>query len=267
MNKVFIQSNDKQYFGALVAKFAIERNARTPLPVEIINSDRLEVFKNFVNVRGGALQSFTLTRFMPPELMGYMGKAIVIDPDIFALADLNELFALDMQGKAILACTKKGAYDSSVMVLDCAKLKHWKSTELVAREYDRLMSLVDEPSVGELSRVWNDLDHVDESTKMFHTTVRLTQPWKTGLPIDFTRKPLPKFLGIIPREPILGLLGRYPSTYQPHPDKHVEETVFGLMREAYKAGVLTDSFIQDEIKRKHIRPDMVAILHEKPTTS
>ena len=28
------------------------------------------------------LQSFTPTRFMPPQLTGYQGRAVVIDPDV-----------------------------------------------------------------------------------------------------------------------------------------------------------------------------------------
>ena len=36
---------------------------------------------------------------MPPELMGYQGRAVVIDPDIFAIGDIWELLTRDMQGK------------------------------------------------------------------------------------------------------------------------------------------------------------------------
>ena len=74
------------------------------------------------------LQSFTLTRFLPPQLMGYQGRALVVDPDVFAAGDVWELLRRDMQGKAIMcrgSKFKNGAFASSVMLLDCAKLKHW----------------------------------------------------------------------------------------------------------------------------------------------
>ena len=69
---------------------------------------------------------------MLPKLMGYRGRAVVMDPDIFALGDITALLERDMGGKAIL-CRKrsgpKGAIDkcwaSNVMLLDCAKLTHW----------------------------------------------------------------------------------------------------------------------------------------------
>ena len=45
---------------------------------------------------------------MPPGLMGYEGRSVVIDPDIFAVADVWELLTRDMQGKAILARRRAG---------------------------------------------------------------------------------------------------------------------------------------------------------------
>src|SRR6185369_15343324 len=73
-------------------------------------------------------QSFSPLRFMPPEVMGYQGRAVVIDPDIFALGDIWELLSCDMGGKAILARPRSGtmapgsAMTSSVMLLDCPRL-------------------------------------------------------------------------------------------------------------------------------------------------
>lgn len=274
MRKVFIQANDKQLLGAKLAKFAIERRSKD-VPVEILNVDAEPVFKAFSGktyLRQGReltydpldLQSFTLSRFLPPERMGYQGMAVVIDPDIFAIRDLNELFASGTDGKSVAACRKKDAWDSSVMLLDCAKLRDWKVGEWLERmakkemDYDDIMTLrLIRDDVKELSRVWNSLDVLSDETKMLHTTGRLTQPWKTGLPIDFTRNPLPKLLGFIPREPIHRLLGKYPSTYQPHPDKKIIDFFFALLKEALAAGAVSRAEIEDEIRRKHVRPDLL----------
>ena len=49
--------------------------------------------------RNDDLQSFTPLRFLPPQLMGYQGRAVVIDPDIFATGDIWELLSRDMAGK------------------------------------------------------------------------------------------------------------------------------------------------------------------------
>ena len=40
--------------------------------------------------------------------------------------------------------------------------------------------------IGPLEPGWNDFDHLGPGTKLLHNTRRMTQPWKTGLPVDFT---------------------------------------------------------------------------------
>ncbi len=271
--KIFIQTNGKQYAGALLAKYALERNMKSEIiPVEIIDVDETPAFKALANksylrknkevvADPNDLQHFTLTRFMPPERMDFQGKAVVIDPDIFALSDINELFTTDMKGRAILACKKKDAWDTSVMLLDCAKLSHWKIETIIKElvehrlDYNTLMTLSNEDSVGEIPRIWNSLDELHPETKMLHTTNRLTQPWRTGLPIDFTRNPLPKYLGVIPREPIYKLLGKYPTHYQKHPDENIENFFFKLAKDAFSEGVFTKEILEDEIKTGHLRKD------------
>lgn len=280
--KVFIQSNSKQILGAYLAKYAIEKQASNKdFSVHIINVDDLNIFKDFAYkkyLRSGQLitydpndlQSFTLTRFMPPELMNYEGRAIVIDPDIFALSDINALFSLGLGEKSVAACKKKGTWDSSVMLLDCSKLRHWKIGDILNNlkneklDYTNIMTLhLFYDDILEIPRIWNSLDYLDENTKFLHTTNRLTQPWKTGLAVDFTRKPLPKLLGIIPREPILRLMGRYPMTYQPHPDSNIEEFFFNLVKEAVRDNFISIDFIKSEIEKGHIRKDFLSnIDHE-----
>lgn len=277
MNTVFIQANNKQVFGARLAEYALKKNSARPdaFDVKVINVDELPEFKNFggaAYLRDGKevtydpndLQSFTLSRFMPPELMGYQGRAIVIDPDIFAIADINELFSLDLKGAAIAACPKKGAWDTSVMMMECARLSHWKVSGILQSlrdkkvDYSHIMTLSFEKDITPLSREWNSLDVLNPTVKMLHTTNRLTQPWKTGLPIDFTRRQLPKLFGIIPREPVLRLIGRYPMTYQPHPDKNIDRFFFKLLSDALKDGAVTEQEVRSEIARKTVRPDLLA---------
>ncbi|MCI0542514.1 hypothetical protein L0Y69_02025 [bacterium] len=278
MRKVFIQANKKQAFGAKIAQFAIERNLKkdTSIQIEIMVVEEIPAFQNFVgkeyffNKKLGLkrtytfddLQAFTLTRFMPPELMGFSGKVVVIDPDVFALVDITDLFELDMGNHAILAPRKKDAWDTSTMLLDCEKLDAWKIDNIIGdivsgrRDYNTWITIREEKNVGELSRRFDDLDLLTPETKMLHTTGRLTQPWKTGLPIDFTRNKMPKLFGIIPREPIHKLLGKYPTHYQPHPDKNIEKFFFDLLKEALHAGAVKREQIEQEIAAGNVRKDI-----------
>lgn len=273
-NTLFIQANDRQMLGALLAKFAAERHRAetTTFGVKIMHVETVSVFREFQGKkfkRGDEtrihdpndLQSFTLTRFMPPELMGYTGRAVVIDPDIFALSDISELFTMDLKDNSLAACKKNDAWDSSVMVLDCEKLTHWRIKEILeslengSGNYRTWMQLKAEKEVLELSRDWNSLDAITPTTKMLHTTQRLTQPWKTGLPIDFTPGTVPKLFGIIPRFWVT-----LPTHYLPHPDPTIEQFFIGLLKDALTCNAVTNEQLREAVMKKYVRADLEQIL-------
>ena len=281
--KVFIQTNTKQLLGALLSKFSIERQlpATTTITVEILNSDEMDIFRQFAGETYtqknrsrsydlNDLQSFTFTRFMPPKRMGYQGRSIVIDPDVFALSDLTELMRLDLQGHAIAAYQRGKGFKSSVMLLDNAKLTHWDIESILRGlgdgtiDSDSLKSLVGE-HVLPLTEIWNSFDHIDSNTKLVHMTKKIFQPWRTGLPVDFVvQKPMKPFFGI-PREWIHRALGRYkapPTHCLPHPDLEVEKFFFTLAHDALKEGAVEKGFVEAEIATGRIRSDFFSRLHE-----
>src|SRR5690606_16737930 len=175
--------NAKQMIGAIVGRHSLKRASADPdaFDVRIIKREDFPVFDAFEGrkfLRAGTwrtwenadLQSFTPLRFMPPELMGYAGRAVVTDPDVFAVGDINELFERDMQGKAVMARPRPGHKGkehyvaSSVMLMDCAKLTHWnvrrQFEDMFAGnlDYEDWIELRTEPegSVGFLEPCWND---------------------------------------------------------------------------------------------------------------
>lgn len=285
---VFIHTNHKQLVGALVSGYSLKRNSRRPdsFDVRLIHSDDhpfLKAREGQPLLREGQtriwhyddLQSFTPLRFMPPEQMGYRGRAVVIDPDIFAVGDITELLDRDMQGKAILCKARRTEkkYASSVMLLDCTKLTHWKCEEQfgelfeMKRDYMDWISLLCEPedTIGLFEEEWNSFDTLNEKTKLLHNTKRHTQPWKTGLPVDFT-------IGEkVRRKERLGLLGRLvhglvtkpaPSAYKPHPDPNQERFFFSLLRECVDKGVVSELLLREEMRRNHIRHDALQLLEK-----
>jgi len=296
---VFIHTNEKQIVGALVAQHALKRNSRNPdkFDVRIIHTEDhpfLRAREGQLFLRDhvkrpwtmGDLQSFTPLRFMPPELMGYSGRALVIDPDIFAVGDVFELLSRDMQGKAIMcrmrsgvkgiAAGKLGFFATSVMLLDCAKLTHWRCEEQFNemfefnRDYMDWISLKLEPrdSIGILEPEWNDFDRLTANTKMVHNTRRITQPWKTGLPVDFT--PAETFRLFPPlgwvmrwRRQLFGthaFLGRY----RHHPDTNQENFFFGLLRECLEKGIVTEDLVREEMNENHVRHDAFEVIERAP---
>ena len=293
--RVFIHTNDRQQLGALVSRHSLLRNTRNAdrFDVEILHTDAAP----FLRAREGQsylregfrtpwrmddLQSFTPLRFLPPERMGYQGRALVIDPDIFAVGDVYELLTRDMQGKA-LCCRVRGKpgrgehMASSVMLLDCARLTHWSCERDFAALFDGSRDYMDwiglryEPrdSIGLLEPEWNDFDRLTPRTMLLHNTRRRTQPWKTGLPMDFVpaRKP------VLPLQPAtwLGPVRRKlfgdphaSGVYQPHPDPQQQRFFFGLLRECLESGVVDEAMLREEMRRNHLRHDALALLGRTP---
>ena len=292
---VFIQANHKQMLGAIVAEYALRRNSRNndKFDVRIMDYDDIPVFREREGdrfLRGGGkrtwvrddLQSFTPSRFLPPQLMDYSGRAVVIDPDVFALDDVWELLSRDMDGKAIMCRQKsgnkgrRGCLATSVMLLDCARLRHWKFEQQFddmfrfKRDYMKWICLQyeDRDTIGFFESEWNDFDHLTDQTKMLHTTKRKHQPWKTGLPIDY--RPADSFQLVPPRHWLrrarralfgdYGLLG----TYGRHPDHNQENFFFGLVRECLDKGVITKTQLRDEMQLNHLRHDALEVLQRTP---
>jgi hypothetical protein len=288
---VFIHTNDKQMIGALVSLHSMKRNSKTPaaFDVRIIRTEDYDFYhqmngKSYLREGRMAvwdmddLQSFTTTRFMPPELMGYQGKSIVVDPDVFAVQDVAELLNRDMQGKGVMARFRSGhkGYEyyiaTSVMLMDNGKLKHWSvrrdflSMFESKLDYEKWMRLALEPmeNVGRFEDNWNDFDKLDRNTKLIHNTKRRTQPWKTGLDVDYTNR-LPG-LSKIPLFAKLGWLKRVrlPGRYWKHPDHRQEAYFFALLKEGLAQGSIPRDVVEQHIAQKNVRSDAFDVLKNAP---
>ncbi len=283
---VFVHTNEKQIVGAIVSAYSMKRNSRHPDSFDV----RIIHFKDhpFLAARDGQgflrdgvtriwknddLQSFTPLRFMPPKLTGYQDKAVVVDPDVFAVGDVHDLLSRDMQGKAIM-CKARGAtkrFASSVMLLDCAKLRHWdcerEFNELFEykRDYMDWISLrcEDEATIGTFEDEWNHFDTLNENTRMLHNTRRKTQPWKTGLPVDFQDAERKKTQGGVLKRIRRGLFGEVPAeqrAYVAHPDPNQVAFFFGLVRECMDRGLITEAMLREQMRLNHVRHDAFEVI-------
>ncbi len=292
---VFVHTNHKQMVGALVSAYSLSRNSRHAerFDVRILHHKDYPFLaaregQEFLREGGRRvwlnddLQSFTPLRFMPPEAMGYQGRAVVIDPDVFAVGDIYELLSRDMGGKALMCVPRPGHNHradylaSSVMLLDCDRLTHWRCEEQFGemfefkRDYLEWIYLALEPheSTGFLEPEWNHFDRLTNQTKLIHNTKRKTQPWKTGLPVDYTVRE--RRFGFIPTRWIKAaqdrLLGEAHSgnRYQPHPDPNQERFFFGLLRECVDKNVISEELLREEMAKNHIRHDALELLDRTP---
>ena len=277
---VVVHTNDKQMLGALVSAHSYRRNSRNPdsFEVQILNaSDNPELQSEGRSLlRGGHirewdpddLQSFTPLRFAVPDLLEHQGLALVTDPDVFAVGDVGELFSRDLQGKAIW-CRPRPGFEritdplaTSVMLLDCTKLPHWRFqkqlADLWAHKIDYLdwinLKLEDLSTIGLLEPEWNDFDRLTPRTKLLHNTKRRTQPWKTGLPIDFTFRERGLLNFALPIVRIVA------PRYTRHPDRNQEAYFYGLLAEALDGGTVSREQVEKEVRSGHVRPDSVELI-------
>ena len=295
--RVFVHTNDQQIVGALVSAYSMKKATKSPdaFDVKLIRLEQTPHLwkrqgQNYLRKGRQAvwynedLQSFSPLRRMVPQLMGYKGRAVVTDPDVFAAGDIYDLLRMEMGGKAILCRNIKTGYKdsgnafyaSSVMLLDCSKLTHWRWDQEIDEmfigklDYGPWIGLNSEDPdiIGELSEEWNSFDKLEPHTKLLHLTERSTQPWKTGLPVDFDLNIQSARLGGI-KGIVRSLLGRkapvpaVPAFYRPHPDGKQEKFFFDLLKEAMEAGEIDEDFVQNRVEANDVRPDIFNLLYSR----
>ena len=289
--KVFIQCNRFQTVAAEISRHTfITKAGIDPQNIVIMNSDEIPALTKHEGdyyLRNGRLtqyskedcQSFTLSRFYVPTLMGFKGHAIVVDPDVFFLAGKEDLEAFDFKDKAVYAREKvdpTGAisHGSSVMFLDCSKLRHWDFDKLMDRlfsqkldYYDLMWLRFEDKSLrGEISPSWNDIDHLDSNTRMIHYSERITQPWMKGVRFD---RYLPKYSDANLRKKLLFDLKRSyhlakkflkPVLYVQNPFEDQEKLFFQMANAAIKDNPKIQDDINQKLSQGLIRSDIFECL-------
>ena len=274
---VFIQANARQMLGARISALSYKKASRRPdsFDVSIMNTaDYPRLMQPGQSIlRAGHvrewdpddLQSFTPLRFAPPSIMGFTGKAVVTDPDCFGVGDVAELFDRDMDGKTIMAVPRPGHnrrndyIATSVMLLDCSKLKHWdfdqQLDDLFAQRFDYIdwieLKREGPATIGFLEPEWNDFDRLTPRTKILHTTKRRTQPWKAGLPIDYTLRE---------RGPFDFLRRLKRRHYEQHPDRNQEALVYSLLADLVDRGDVSKQELVAEMAANHVRHDSLDLV-------
>jgi hypothetical protein len=293
---VVIHTNDRQMVAALVSAHSLKSRSKSPhlFDVRLLQLEETSHLYKRNNQtffwwngskpstwRRRDSQSFAPLRRMVPALLGFRGRALVIDPDVFAIGDVYELLSRDMGGRAILCCQKsewregRRQYSSAVMLLDCAQLKHWRWE----REIDEIfsgrrmlgpyLSLLDESPerIGLIEEEWNHLDTLTDKTKLLHNTEVQTQPWKTGLPVHYHRNAL-RGAVVEALRFILRRTGWWDQDrtvrYQPHPDPRQEQEFFALLRECLEQGSITTQLLSRAVRKNYLRKDAFALLAGAP---
>jgi len=273
--KIFICTNDNQMIGAKVAKNTIiNRSQFSTNDVVILSESEIPSFKRFfmkpylrrgkmVEFNKNDMQSFTLLRFHIPFLMGFHGKALVIDPDIFQVQEgIEGLINFDFERHSIYVRKglQKNSWASSAMLISCENFLHWSLENFINQlhlgeiDYDDLINLrLEKESIGELDKKWNEFDQINLNTILLHTTEKITQPWRAGLSLNSTIPPLFKY---IPRAPIYKLFGKDLTKGREHPHQAVTDFFFKELELCLSENIISSQELDDAMQKKFMRPDI-----------
>lgn len=184
---------------ALVLAHSIRKHTSIPVAIHFLDYRHLQDCYGFNRAYDPkATTEFTYSRFLVPHLCGYDGVAIFMDNDLVCLSDIAELVrgcttqllkdaatllvrkheqqAVD--GAPKMYGAKQTAYPrknwSSLMVMDCAKLKLWTKpvVETASGAYLHRFQDIPDAQIGEVPDGWNDLEdqYRPGITKLLHWT-------------------------------------------------------------------------------------------------
>lgn len=164
---------------AKVCEYTFQRASSAPF--DVVHTYGME-FGSSPWLRERNRTGFSYVRLAVPELAGYEGLAIYLDSDMLVFKDPMKLTELPFDGAAVLRPKNQAA----VLLYDCARLRHWRSGDVLARlergecRYADLVETLGDPAsvrVG-IPDEWNRLDvYYREVTGVLHYTDMARQPW------------------------------------------------------------------------------------------
>jgi lipopolysaccharide biosynthesis glycosyltransferase len=187
MNKIFIGYDSKVDIAYRVLKYSIEKHSTEPVDIRPLVLKELDFKREFDPL---ASTEFTYTRFLVPYLCDFKGVALFMDNDMLCLADINEIFQLDLDRywlrvvKHDYRPTVKFKLDgfiqtqyprknwSSLMFLNCEKLTKWNKENVQTKSGAWLHRFepIPDDCIGEIPKEWNVLERYDTDTKLIHYT-------------------------------------------------------------------------------------------------
>tara|TARA_B100000035_G_C20984094_1_gene546895 strand:- start:299 stop:1150 length:852 start_codon:yes stop_codon:yes gene_type:complete len=277
--KLYIQTNKRQEIAAKIAASSFVKNGFNKENIFFIDFEKINVLKNKLNkkyIRSGVirnfkddLQSFTLLRFAAPQINGYKDKILVIDPDVFAVKNINPIYNVIKNDDEICCTYINGYARSEVMFIDASKVK-WNFDELIEMIFDHKIDYKDlinlnfekKYKIREIDlSIYNSHDDILENTLLLHTSNRNTQPWKEGLKIDFSydynfQIRLNKFIKYFFKQ-LKNLDFKnniFIEKYEKHPSKIVTDTIRNFYFYALNNNFFNKDDIDLAIKNKFFSP-------------
>lgn len=267
---LMIHSNRKNKIPALVSYSSFKKHNPT-LNITIENLEDRQLLMNYhektffrgnnkLQLNVNSSQSFFFVRFICCEIAKRKNLkkwVLIIDPDIFCLKSVELLnnFILEAENKnKDIIC-----YNllSSFMLINTAKID-WSEENIVnniftlKEDADNYMLLKKyKNSVLNIPEEYNSYDILNSNTICLHTSLTITQPWKTGIkyyPSDLHNK--------IPSKN-----EKKNCVFLKHKSDKIEKITINMFKEALNNKYFTDEDLKEEIYRENIRADIFKLFN------
>ena len=267
--KIYIQSNRFQGIAAKVSSETFNSFGHSSEIIYVENFNEITKYFGRKYLRKGKevifkddLQSFTLLRFLIPELAKSNDPILIIDPDIFAIKDPVSILK-NIKNNQKLYCTFINKLPRTEVMFYNSKNQLWDFEKIIKDlfdfkiDYSDLFKLnfLDHNILGKLDDKYNSLDEIKDNTVLLHTTNRKTQPWKEGLEIDFEihatkfnilYNTFKKVIGLNHNRNIVGNL------YQKHPRNEIIDFIIKAFNNAHKKKIITKKELLNSVKLNYI---------------
>lgn len=194
--KIFVGYDPKEAVAFSVLVHSILRHSTVPVSITPVNLKNL----NGIYLRDHddrQSNAFSFSRFLVPYLAGYKGWALFLDCDMLLRSDINELFSMKDEKKAVMVVkhnysskvtekylgTKQYNYPrknwSSFVLWNCSHPKNLKITPTYVKESDAAILhrflWLDDSEIGELDKSWNwlvgEYDNPPADVRVVHWTL------------------------------------------------------------------------------------------------
>ena len=174
--RIYVGTDPHQH----IAERALEASVRanTTQPVEFHWMRYGDPDWNWGGLDAGWATPFSMFRWAVPEAAGYQGRAIYLDTDMLALADLTELWEWPIPEGRCGMYAGRMSTKADVILWDCDMAPRWGRAMFTGRHADVRNDGGRVLSGCKLPEEWDHVDRLELNTKILHFSKMSIQFWK-----------------------------------------------------------------------------------------
>lgn len=165
--RLFVGTDPQQHVAERALEASVRRNTTGTVNITWMRAG--DPGWDWGGVECGWATPFTWFRWHVPKHCGFEGRAIYMDVDQLALADLRELWEWKIPHSAHGMYAGRSPALADVILWDCARMED-RIIKYMRADAERTMQA--------LPPEWDHIDRLRDNTKILHFSKMSLQPWK-----------------------------------------------------------------------------------------